>query len=447
MKIAVISHGFDCSGWAYLLKNEGNSVYIWVEKNIRALENIANIRVFHSEEISLQDFVQKHQKVGLIIFDASEYGAMQENLRKEGLKILGSSRLGEAIEKNRVLGYEIAKRLNINIPQFWTFKTIDEAISFLAQNSGKYVLKQSGNLPKNFNFIGQSDEIIDHLLGFQKRCKNLIKSNKIRIDRFVLQEYIEGVEVATAAFFTPNGWLRTTNDKILLEVNFEHKKLCPFDIGPTTGEMGTVAYFVEGENRIFQEMLKPLEFLLASYSNWGVVDANCIITEDEKIYLLEHTIRFGYPITDLYKILCQKQLGLNLTQFFLSIANGTRVPYEGEGFGITYVVAYPNFPYEDAKNKVESYLFEYISFPNDNDIIIAPGFLSREGNKWYISDVFGYAYTINVWGKTLESAMRMGREALERIHPKSGAFYRPDIGERVLKALKEEFVLRAITAL
>lgn len=431
MVIAIVSHGFDASGIAYLLKNEGNVIHIWVEKKIRALENVAGIKVFHSDEISLEEFIEKNKKAGLILFDGSEYSAIQDRLRKEGLNVVGSSKLGEAVERSRIIGCEVAKRCGINIPNYFVFNSLNELKKFLRESKGKYVLKQSGNLPKNFNFSGDSEEIIEHIEGFEKRNKKSLQSGKIKIENFMLQEFIEGYEVAVAGFFTPQGWLRTEKGRILLEINFEHKKLAPFDIGPTTGEMGTVAYFDSGRNIIFEQMLEPLEKLLASYSNWGVVDANCIVNE-EGIYLLEHTIRFGYPISDLYSILLDKQLGISYTEFLNCIATGTKVPeIKMEGFGIVYVVAYPIFPYENVKAKEESFLFEYVRPPEKDGYVFCPGLLSRDAGKWYISDVFGYAYTISVFDEDLEDAMKKGKELLNEIHPKSSAFYRPDIGERV----------------
>ena len=43
-----------------------------------------------------------------------------------------------------------------------------------------------------------------------------------------------------------------------INVNFEHKKLFPGNIGPSTGEMGT-AMFWSGPNRIFNNTLAKME--------------------------------------------------------------------------------------------------------------------------------------------------------------------------------------------
>ena len=53
-----------------------------------------------------------------------------------------------------------------------------------------------------------------------------------------------GVEVAVGAFFNGKEFVYPLN------VNFEHKKLFPGNIGPSTGEMGT-AMFWSGPNKLF----------------------------------------------------------------------------------------------------------------------------------------------------------------------------------------------------
>jgi phosphoribosylamine--glycine ligase len=54
-----------------------------------------------------------------------------------------------------------------------------------------------------------------------------------RIKEFQLQRRIMGVEVVAGAFFNGKDFIHP------ICVNFEHKKLFPGDIGPSTGEMGT----------------------------------------------------------------------------------------------------------------------------------------------------------------------------------------------------------------
>ena len=65
------------------------------------------------------------------------------------------------------------------------------------------------------------------------------------------------MEVAVGAFFNGKEFIYPLN------VNFEHKKLFPGNIGPSTGEMGT-AMFWSGPNKLFNSTLKKMEAKLAS---------------------------------------------------------------------------------------------------------------------------------------------------------------------------------------
>jgi phosphoribosylamine--glycine ligase len=434
MEIAVVSHQFDSTGLVYRLLKEGNTIYIWVQKEkLKALEGFPVKRAFPGT--TLEGFLNKNKKK-LIIFDGQEYSSWQDKLRHEGCRILGSSPFGEKIEQDRVFQFEVAKRLGINVPDTYPVSTIEEAIEICRREKGPFVVKQSGNLPKTLNYVGQlenNEDVIYHLISMKERFKDKIKG------KFVLQKKISGIEVATCGFFTPNGWLKTQNNKVLLEVNFEHKALMDGDRGPSTGEMGTVAYFKEGENLIFQKMVKPLEGILKYFRNYGPVDANCIITEEGQCFLLEWTLRLGYPITDLYWILLEPNV--SLTMFLNAIVDGSKIPTpDTESWGIVWVLAFPIFPYEKSKTIEDSYFGEILIIPEDIEPYINPGYLSKwniGGKKqWVISDNYGYALTLTLKDTDLKRLVKRGPEMLERILPSKKGFYRTDIGVRVIEALE-----------
>src|SRR5262249_10250158 len=78
------------------------------------------------------------------------------------------------------------------------------------------------------------------------------KSFPDEIRQFQLQRRVTGVEVAAGAFFNGKEFIYPLN------VNFEHKKLFPGNIGPSTGEMGT-AMFWSGPNNLFNYTRKKME--------------------------------------------------------------------------------------------------------------------------------------------------------------------------------------------
>jgi phosphoribosylamine-glycine ligase len=110
-----------------------------------------------------------------------------------------------------------------------------------------------------------------------------------KIRSFQLQKFVAGVEIAVGAFF--NG-----KDFVLPAfVNFEHKRMFNDDIGPSTGEMGTTAFWA-GENPLFRKTLARMKDRIQGYV--GYIDINCI-ANSYGIYPLEFTMRFGYPTINL----------------------------------------------------------------------------------------------------------------------------------------------------
>ena len=73
---------------------------------------------------------------------------------------------------------------------------------------------------------------------------------------FQLQRRVTGVEVAVGAFFNGVRFVTPIN------INFEHKKMFPGNLGPSTGEMGTFMFWTE-PNRLFFQTLARMEAALA----------------------------------------------------------------------------------------------------------------------------------------------------------------------------------------
>lgn len=93
--------------------------------------------------------------------------------------------------------------------------------------------------------------------------------------------------MAVGAFFNGHEFVYPIN------INFEHKKLFPGELGVATGEMGT-SMFWSSPNKLFYETLHKMEKALRKEHYCGYIDINCIVNGNG-IYPLEFTARFGYP--------------------------------------------------------------------------------------------------------------------------------------------------------
>ncbi|MDE1855731.1 MAG: hypothetical protein KGH49_00645 [Candidatus Micrarchaeota archaeon] len=166
----------------------------------------------------------------IILFDDIGHGSAADQLRKEGKFVVGGSAYTDKLELDRGFGQDELKAAGVAILPGYMFTSFDNAIEFVKANPDRYVIKPSGAAQdeKELLFVGQEEngnDVLQVLVHYKEAW-----SKKIKV--FMLQKVAEGVEVAAGAFFNGKEFITPIN------TNFEHKKLFPNDIGPSTGEMG-----------------------------------------------------------------------------------------------------------------------------------------------------------------------------------------------------------------
>jgi phosphoribosylamine-glycine ligase len=164
------------------------------------------------------------------IFDDIGFGAKAEQLRSEGKFVVGGSPYTDKLELDREFGQSELNAVGVDVLPSWNFTSFDEAITFVKGNPDRYVLKPSGKAQneKELLFIGQEEDGKDIELVLEHYKANWSK----KIKEFLIQKFAEGVEIAVGAFFNGKDFVMP------ICVNFEHKKLFPHELGPSTGEMG-----------------------------------------------------------------------------------------------------------------------------------------------------------------------------------------------------------------
>ncbi len=208
---------------AWQLKKEGNEVRLYCHDQPE--KDVGN-GFFEKVE----EWETSKDWADVIIFDDIGMAAKADQLRKEGKAVVGGSAYTDKLELDREFGQEELKQAGVNILPSWNFNSFDAAIEFVKANPDKYVIKPSGKAQneKELLFIGQEDDgkdVLQIMEHYKKTWANKIKE-------FLVQKYVEGVEIAVGAFFNGKDFILPIN------VNFEHKRLFPFELGPSTGEMG-----------------------------------------------------------------------------------------------------------------------------------------------------------------------------------------------------------------
>lgn len=352
----------------------------------------------------------------VIVFDDIGFGELAEKLRAEGKAVVGGSPYTDKLENDREFGQTELRNAGVSTLQSWNFTSFDEAIDFVKKTPDRYVVKPSGNAQneKELLFVGQEEDgkdVEQVLVHYKMKWSNKIKT-------FQIQKYESGVEVGIGAFFNGKDFVYPIN------INFEHKRLFPNNIGPSTGEMGTAMYWTKN-NHLFENTLLKTKEKLAESKYVGYIDLNCI-ANSKGIFPLEWTSRFGYPTISIQMEGVTSEWG----DFLADIAQGKDVPLKTKkGYQVGVVVAIPPFPFEDDKafRKYSEDATILFKKPNPNGVHI--GEVKLVDGDWHVAGRSGYALVITGSGPSMQEAINSAYQAVRNVMIPN-MFYRDDIGQR-----------------
>jgi phosphoribosylamine--glycine ligase len=364
----------------------------------------------------ISDWKKEVDWADVIIFDdVLGQGAIAKELRDQGKAVIGGTPYTDQLEDDRQFGQEELKRHGVSILPSYNFTSFEEGIEFVKANLARYVIKPSGEAQniKGLLFVGEEDDgrdVIQVLSDYQKAW-----SRKIPV--FQLQKRVQGVEIAVGAFFNGEDFVYPIN------VNFEHKKLFPGNLGPSTGEMGT-AMFWSGPNRIFKQTLFKLRTKLAEEKFIGYIDINCIVN-GSGIYPLELTPRFGYPTISIMQEGIIKPIG----EFLYELGRGELKTFKAKsGFQIGVRIVVPPFPFRDPET------FEVKS--KDSVIFFKKGYdgvhiedVKLVNGEWVVTGTSGVVLIVCGTGQTMKQTQHQVYSRIRNIKIPH-MYYRDDIGER-----------------
>jgi len=352
----------------------------------------------------------------IIVIDDTGFGKIADGLRRSGKKVIGCSEYTDRLEEDREFGQSEMKRVGMSTLPSWNFTEFDEAIAFIEKNPGRYVFKPSGSITskqKGVLFIGEEESGSDLLEVLEHNKKGWARKFK----KFQLQKHINGVEVAAGAFFNGKDFIHPVN------INFEHKKLFPGDIGLSTIEMGTLMYWSDNSS-IFSSTLEKMKQPLADAGYVGYIDINCI-ANNNAVYPLEFTSRFGYPTISIQL----EGILTKTTEWLAKLAEGPSFELKTRrGFQIGIVIATPPFPFRD-RAEADIYRDLSIVFKKQNFEGIHFGYVKFIEGDYRIAGGSGYTLVITGSGTTVDDARRIAYNRIDNIILQN-KFYRTDIGTR-----------------
>ena len=395
---------------AWQVVKEGHEVQLFTES--QSEKEIGNGFVPKTD-----DWEREVEWADVIVFDdVLGQGAKAQKLREAGRPVVGGTPYTDRLEDDRAFGQQELKAAGVSIISQENFTSFDDAIAFVQANPNRYVIKPSGEAQnlKQLLFVGEDEHGADVI----QVLEDYKRAWAARIKEFQLQRRIVGVEVAIGAFFNGKEFILPVN------VNFEHKKLFPGDIGPSTGEMGTSMFWSE-PNRLFAATLKKMEAKLKDERYVGYIDVNCIVNSNG-IYPLEFTARFGYPTISIQ----QEGMITPIGEFLHRLAEGSITRFKARsGFQVGVRIVVPPFPFRDPETFETSSKDAVIIFKKPMREGVHIEDVKTVDNEWLVTGTSGVVLIVCGLGSTMKQAQRQVYNRIENIMIPN-MFYRKDIGDR-----------------
>ncbi len=357
---------------------------------------------------------------GIILFEAvSEgYGALQDELRRDGFTVIGGSEYGDRLENDRAFAQDLLAGLGLPVAAVRDFADAASADAFLAACPGRYVLKFSGpDHASGDNYVGRLADGGDVRAMLAAR----LAARGGAPARFILMDHVEGIEMGVGAYFDGERFLAPAC------LDWEHKRFFAGDMGELTGEMGTIATFA-GSGAFFERTLARVAPLLRAHGHVGYVNLNTIVNE-AGIWPLEFTCRFGYPG---FAILDPLQL-TPWADLFRTMAARAGGCFEASAlFSAGIVLTTPPFPY--SRKQVDEPVGLPVLLPEpldeEDSRHIHYGEVGLAGGRLVTSGLYGWTMVVTGTGATVADAQRAAYARAGRITVPN-LRYRLDIGDRL----------------
>lgn len=272
---------------------------------------------------------------GLILLTANnKYVHELERYKEFGYRnIFAPSVASARLEIERSAGMQIMQSIGAELPAYETFDSLADAEAFARKSDRAWCFKPTGdNEDKSLTYVAKDPA---DLVGWLQRQ---MKKGKKITGKGMLQEKVDRlIEVGISGWMGPEGFLE---DKY--QLCFEHKPLMSGDIGPATGEMGTITQYV-ADDRLAREFLLPLEPALRALGHRGDTALNFMIDKKGRALFLEFTCRLGWPC---FWLQCASHRGDPVTWMadLLAGRDSLKVSYDA---GAVVVMTRPDFPYDD----------------------------------------------------------------------------------------------------
>lgn len=407
-------------GSLYLrLLDEGHEVKVYIAKS-QCKDTLAGFLHRVDDWRPEIDWIRAGGSEGIVLFEnaAEQRGALQDEMRRDGLHVIGGSAYGDRLENDRAFAQRILSELGLAVCPVYEFAGPAEALQFLDREPGRYVVKFNGPLE---SFVGRLDDGRDvraFLNGLDEDAPSLI-----------LMRHVEGVEMGVGAYFNGERFLSPAC------LDWEHKRFFPGDLGELTGEMGTIVTY-ENTERFHQLTLARMAPLLRSGGYCGYINLNTIVNETG-IWPLEFTCRFGYPGYAILEPLQATPWG----ELFRAMATRTGGSFQTRaGFAAGIVMTTPPFPYSrEMVREPAGMPIVFDGIDDDERRHLHYGEVCLEQGQLVTAGAYGWTMVVTGTGASVSEARDQANHLAARVII-TNVRYRRDIGDRLIAGELERVI-------
>ena len=424
--------GGDFLSIAQRVKEEGHNIYFYKQKGMVKGREETGAGIFEKEELTNDawEIINKTSKEELIILlDDNGEGDMADFLRRDGYMVIGGSSYGDKIEYERSLGLDLMEETGLDVPFEKNFTKIDDAVAWLEsqEEEARFVFKPEGEefagSAKTYTAKNRQD-LIDYLTWIKEDCL----SKHYTVAKFVLQEFVEGIEADFAGWFNGKEFLKET---CLLDI--EEKKSGDGNKGEATGCMGNIVINFP-ESKYFDKYIKPLEAKLAEVGYIGEISINNIFAKAEgndnknkeyiagEPYGIEYTPRMGWD-AHLAELAMIKYTGGKVSDFYIALAKHQQyqMPVYLAACGVRVYTGSISLKKDEVAGR-------YFSF--DKEVEPYLWFYSASKTKAGFSIEDNPVLVINTVSESIQEAIDQAYTMLKDNVAVPDAYYRTEIGKR-----------------
>ena len=332
-----------------------------------------------------------------------------------GIPCFGPEAKAAVIESSKVFSKNLMKKYGIPTARYHTFDEIQDALYYLESAPIPTVIKADGLA------LGKGVIIAETRADAFKAVREMMEDHKFGKsgEKIVIEEFLKGPEVSVLSF---------TDGKTVVPMisSMDHKRAGDGDTGLNTGGMGTIApnpyYTEEIAARCMEEIFLPtMRAMNAEGRKFkGCLYFGLMITADGP-KVIEYNCRFGDPETQVVLPLLESDL-LTIMQAVTEERLDEVEVMWNKGSACCVVAASDGYPVS-----YEISIDEEV-WPN----VFVAGAVEEDG-KLLTSG--GRVLGVTAVKPTLAEAIESSYEMLDKIEF-GNKYYRVDIGQRALKALK-----------